>query len=30
MIEKIANRYWIVIIAVAILMAQILPAMMQF
>jgi len=29
MIEKIANSPWIVIIAVAGLMAQILPAMMQ-
>ncbi len=29
MIEKIANSPWIVIIAVTVLMAQILPAMMQ-
>lgn len=29
MIEKVANSPWIVIIAVTVLMAQILPAMMQ-
>ena len=29
MIEKIANNPWIVIIAVMVLMAQILPAMLQ-
>ena len=29
MIEKIANSPWIVIIAVAVLMAQILPTMLQ-
>ncbi len=29
MIEKIANNPWIVIIAVMVLVAQILPAMLQ-
>jgi hypothetical protein len=29
MIEKVANSPWIVIIAVTVLMAQILPAMIQ-
>jgi hypothetical protein len=29
MIEKIANSPWIVIIAVTVLMAQILPAMLE-
>ena len=29
MIEKIANNPWIVIIAVIVLVAQILPAMLQ-